>query len=305
MKHRDCVVILNFGSQYSQSILRRCRELGVYSLLVPYSINVESLKEMNPKGIILSGGPFSVYSQNSLHTTAEFWEYCIKNSIPVFAICYGMQEMVRFFGGEVSLAKKGEYGWVNLYIKTLKNSSGEDYVDPIFKNIKNDTTEIWMSHRDSITRMPDNFVCSAFTEDTQIAAIFDASRKLYGVQFHPEVTHTKDGRIMFENFLSMLNLQPEAEWSMSSFSKNAKSELRERIGKRHVIGALSGGVDSTVAAALIHESVGSQFHGFIVDTGLLRLNEGAKVVACLKKYVEFSCINVIIPHSTVLACVFC
>jgi len=256
------IVVIDFGSQYNQLIARRVREFKVYCQIEPPDIDIERLRSLNPQGIILSGGPSSIYEKNSPKTTNKIFDL----GVPVLGICYGMQFMVHALGGDVAKADKREYGFAQLHIQ----ESGE-----LFDGIP-EMTPCWMSHGDSISALPDGFHPTASTGSTPFAAAADSRRRLYGLQFHPEVEHTPKGKQILKNFLfEVCGCKPN--WTMKAFAKEAIAEIRDAVGENAVILGLSGGVDSSVTALLIHQAIGKQLTCIFVDNGLLRLNEGARL----------------------------
>ena len=279
----DGVVVLDFGSQYSHLITRRCRELGAYSTVLPFSCSIEEIARLNPKGIILSGGPQSVYNPDAYHSSEEFWKFCFTHNLPVLGICYGMQEMQRFFGGSIHRSAQSEYGSVLLKILKCSDPSGSFKPDVIFSGITEQCINVWMSHGDATSVLAPGFSCIASSSNTKFAAVVHPEKKLWGLQFHPEVTHSQYGQCILKNFLMQVCMCRENSWTMKRFALEKIKILRNQVANHHVIGALSGGVDSTVAAALLYKAIGSQFHGFIIDTGLLRLNEAQTVVERLRR----------------------
>lgn len=254
----DSIAILDFGSQYAQLIARRVREHEVYSELLPHSITAAELKRMNPKGIILSGGPSSCYEEHAPKLDPEIW----KLGLPVLGVCYGMQLMAHDLGGVVEPAEVREYGRALLTV--VHHGKLFDGLDP--------TMESWMSHGDSVTTMPDGFKTIALTSDTPVAAIADEERHYYGVQFHPEVVHTRGGKQLIANFALKI-CGCTKSWTMSRFVEDAIKEVRERVGKRRVLLALSGGVDSSTLAFLLHKAIGDQLTCMFIDQGFMRKNE--------------------------------
>jgi len=252
------VAILDFGSQYTYIIARRVRECGVYSEIVPYNIDAHQLLARAPKAIILSGGPASVTSTGSLMCHRDIFTI----GVPTLGICYGAQLMAKTLGGRVVKAKAREYGKVTLQIK-----SGEG----LFKGLSSKET-IWMSHGDRISRLPKGFRIIGATENSPIGAMENKARRLYGLQFHPEVVHTPKGKKILKNFLYHL-ADCKPSWNIHSFVKNSINELKERIDKEKVLCALSGGVDSSVLAILLHKAIGKNLIAMFIDNGLLRKNE--------------------------------
>lgn len=270
----DKILVLDFGSQYNQLIARRIRELGVYSEIVPFNVDIEVLKSDDVKGIILSGGPNSVYDEYAPHITKEL--YFLNK--PVLGICYGMQITQLLFDGKVSPSLKREYGKSTLTIN-------ED--NKLTKNVSMESI-VWMSHGDHVDKLSDDFVELATTPSC-IAVAKHKELDIYNLQFHPEVTHTQFGKEILSNFtLDICNAVPS--WNLEDYIDKTVSEIREKVGKDQVILALSGGVDSSVAATLIHKAIGDQLTCIFVDTGLLRKDEGDKV---MKLYSDHYNINVI------------
>lgn len=266
MKHQFCL-ILDFGGQYNQLIARRVRECGVYCEVKSYKISIEEIKELDPVGIIFTGGPNSVYNEKSPHITKEIFEL----GIPVLGICYGCQLMAHTLGGNVATCVTSEYG---------KTETFYDKSSLIFGNIKNFTDKniSWMSHTDYISEVPEGFRITAHTIDCPVAAMENNEKKLYAVQFHPEVNHTVFGLKMIDSFLKNV-CGCSGDWSMKNYAKNAISQIRDKVGNGKVLLALSGGVDSSVAAALLAKAVGSQLTCIFVDHGFMRKNEGDEVEA--------------------------
>jgi GMP synthase (glutamine-hydrolysing) len=258
MAHDEIIPILDFGSQYAQLIARRVRESGVYSELVRPDISVEQLKALNPKGIILSGGPSSVYDVGAPRCDPKIFEM----GLPIFGICYGMQLGAEILGGQVKPAKAREYGRAKLTVS-------KD--DALVRGLPAETT-VWMSHGDQIHELPKDFVALATTPTCPYAAARHVSRAFYGVQFHPEVTHTPRGEQIFHNFLYDI-CGCKGSWSMGSFVDRSIQIIRDQVGDGTVICGLSGGVDSSVVAALLHKAIGKQLVCIFVDNGLLRKNE--------------------------------
>ena len=234
------ILIIDFGSQYNQLIARRVRENRVYCMIEPPSIHISEIRNLEPEGIILSGGPSSIYEKNSPKIDKEIFNL----GIPVLGICYGMQFMVHSLGGSVARAGKREYGFAELHIKRPEG---------ILKDAGR-STKCWMSHGDSINKLPEGFTVTASTENTDIASITHESKKLYGLQFHPEVEHTPMGKKMLQNFLFDI-CGCRHSWTMKSFAQNAINEIRKTVGDKKGILGVSGGVDSSVAAMLIHKAI--------------------------------------------------
>jgi len=267
MTHPELVLILDYGSQYSQLIARRVRELGVYSLLHPFNIPLAKIREMRPRGIILSGSPYSTYEQGAPISPREIFEL----GIPVLGICYGLQLIGSQLGGEVDKAARREYGHAALTV--------DDQTD-LFAGVQPDRAAgltVWMSHGDHLTKMPPGFEAIGHTDNAPICAIRNSSRKIYGVQFHPEVVHTPKGKEVLRNFLYRI-CGCAGGWSPTSFIENAVTEIRARVGDGKVICALSGGVDSSVAAILLHRAIGDRLHCIHINNGLMRKGESETVV---------------------------
>lgn len=261
MKHELCIV-LDFGGQYNQLIARRVRECGVYCEVHSYKTSIEKIKDMNPKALIFTGGPNSVYDEKSPHISKEIFEL----GLPILGICYGCQLMAHTLGGEVSSAPVSEYGKTNTFYDT--NSL-------LFKGLSVENTS-WMSHTDYISKLPDGFKSVAHTENCPVGAMENVEKKLYGIQYHPEVNHTIDGTKMLHNFLYNV-CEFRGDWTMSDYAKTAIQQVREKVGDGKVLLGLSGGVDSSVAAALLSKAVGKQLTCIFVDHGFMRKNEGDEV----------------------------
>ncbi|PLZ95736.1 GMP synthase (glutamine-hydrolyzing) [Fischerella thermalis CCMEE 5268] len=261
--NRQMIVILDFGSQYSELIARRIRETQVYSEVLSYRTTIEQLRKLNPKGIILSGGPSSVYDQGAPKCDPEIWHL----GIPILGVCYGMQLMVQQLGGEVARADRAEYGKASLYI--------DDPTD-LLTNVEDGTT-MWMSHGDSVTSMPSGFELLAHTENTPCAAIADHNRKLYGVQFHPEVVHSIGGLALIRNFVYHI-CECEPTWTTAAFVEESIREIRAKVGNKRVLLALSGGVDSSTLAFLLHKAIGEQLTCVFIDQGFMRKYEPERLL---------------------------
>ncbi|MBE9232852.1 glutamine-hydrolyzing GMP synthase [Cuspidothrix issatschenkoi LEGE 03284] len=262
------IVILDFGSQYSELIARRIRETQVYSEVLSYRTTADHLRQLKPKGIILSGGPNSVYSDYAPHCDPEIWEL----GIPVLGVCYGMQLMVNQLGGKVIKAERGEYGKAALYI--------DDPTD-LLTNVEQGTT-MWMSHGDSVTTMPDGFKLLAHTDNTACAAIADHDKKLYGVQFHPEVVHSQGGLALVRNFVYHI-CECEPTWTTAAFVEESIEEIRARVGDKRVLLALSGGVDSSTLAFLLYKAIGEQLTCVFIDQGFMRKLEPERLLKLFKE----------------------
>ena len=264
MQEQEMIIALDFGGQYNQLIARRVRECNVYCEVHPYNMSLDKIRELNPKGIILTGGPNSVYAENAVLCDANLFEM----GIPILGICYGSQVIAHMLGGEVAPAPVSEYG---------KTEVITDTGTVLFRNVS-EKTICWMSHTDYIAKMPEGFSVTAHTPVCPVAAMENRERGLYAVQFHPEVVHTAEGMKMLENFV-MVVCGCKGEWRMDSFVKTSILQIREKVGNGKVLCALSGGVDSSVAAVLLSKAVGKQLTCVFVDHGLLRKNEGDEVEA--------------------------
>jgi GMP synthase (glutamine-hydrolysing) len=265
--HSQKILILDFGSQYTQLIARRVRETHVYCELHPFDMTLDEIRIFAPSGIILSGGPNSVYEPEAPSVAEELFEL----GVPVLGICYGMQLMSRHFGGEVVAAGKREFGHADL----IATSQPGPLFDGFFIEGK---SPVWMSHGDHVSKIPDGFVSVAETANAPVCAIQDVKRRLYGVQFHPEVNHTPRGAVLIETFVRKV-CGCSGQWTPGQIIEDAIERIRRQVGSDQVILGLSGGVDSSVAAALIHRAIGDQLTCVFVDNGLLRLAEGDQVMA--------------------------
>ncbi|WP_307225345.1 glutamine-hydrolyzing GMP synthase [Pectinatus haikarae] len=273
----ELVLVIDFGGQYNQLIARRVRECGVYCQIVPYDYTLDKIKAKNPKGIILTGGPASVYAKDTPQAVKGLFDI----DVPVLGICYGHQIIANELGGIVEHADSGEYGKTSIQLE--KN-------DIIFGEIDNADT-CWMSHRDYVAKAPENFKILATTKAAPVAAMADEKRKIYGVQFHPEVEHTPFGKKMLQNFLfNVCNVK--GSWNMTSFAESKIKQIKEIVGGKKVLCALSGGVDSSVAAVMTHKAVGKQLVCIFVDHGLLRKNEGDQVEQIFKNQFDMNFIRV-------------
>ena len=261
---RETVVVLDFGGQYNQLIARRVRECNVYCEIYSYKTDIEKIKEIQPKGIIFTGGPNSVYLEDSPAYAEEIY----KLGIPILGICYGSQLMMHQLGGKVEKAPVREYGKIEVHVNT--DSALFQGVSP--------KTICWMSHNDYISKEAPGFEISAWTNDCPVAAVENKGKKLYAVQFHPEVLHTQEGTKMLSNFVYQV-CGCAGDWKMDSFVEDSIKAIREKVGSGKVLCALSGGVDSSVAAVLLSKAVGSQLTCVFVDHGLLRKDEGDEVEA--------------------------
>ena len=278
--HFDKILILDFGSQYTQLIARRVRECQIYSEIHPYTITVREVMSFSPKGIILSGGPASVYEKDAPHCDPAI----LGLGIPVLGICYGMQLIGQVLGGKVARSKKREYGKATLIL---------DKEGKLFKGIgrKGGRLEVWMSHGDQIRTLPPGFHAIAHSENTPYTAIEHQQKKIYGLQFHPEVVHTPKGLHLIKNFLFHV-CGCTRLWTMKSFLDQTKRGLRKKIGSKRVICALSGGVDSAVVALLLHNVIGPRLRCIFVNNGVLRKNEAAQVVNLFRHYFKIPLVYV-------------
>ena len=268
---KEMIIVLDFGGQYNQLIARRVRECNVYAEVRPYTMGLDEIRALNPKGIIFTGGPNSVYLPESPSYTKEIFDL----GIPILGICYGSQLMAYLLGGEVKTAPTSEYGRT----ETVIDAAGSDgkTSSKLFKGVKKKITS-WMSHTDYIATAPAGFTVTAHTENCPVAAMEDVSRSLYATQFHPEVMHTEQGKELLHNFVYNV-CGCSGDWKMDSFVESTVKALKEKIGDGKVLCALSGGVDSSVAAVLLSKAVGKQLTCVFVDHGLLRKNEGDEVEA--------------------------
>ena len=252
------IIVLDFGSQYTQLIARRLREHGVYTEIVPYNYEIEKIKAKNPQGIILSGGPASVYAKDAYLVDKEIFNL----NLPILGICYGMQTIAYFLGGEVAPSTHHEYGKAHLKIKKET---------PIFNNIE-DNSIVWMSHGDRVEKLPDGFIAIGVSENSLYAAIANEEKNIYAFQFHPEVVHTVYGTTMLKNFAKYI-CGCESTWNMGSFAKEQIEKIRQKVGNDKVLCGVSGGVDSSVVATLLYEAIGDNLVAVFVDHGLLRAGE--------------------------------
>ncbi len=275
--HQHRILILDFGSQYAQLIARRVREMGVYCELMPCDEDEQTIREFAPKGIILSGGPETVTVNHSLRAPNIVFEL----GCPVLGICYGMQTMALQLGGKVDMTAKAEFGRAILHVSETKN---------LFNKIP-EKLDVWMSHGDVVTQLPEGFESIASTDNSPFAAMGDHTRCFYGLQFHPEVTHTQYGKEILEQFVKHI-CACESNWTAGNIIDESVRLIKEQVGNDRVIVGLSGGVDSAVAATLIHKAVGEQLTCVMVDTGLLRLNEVEDVRKVFSKHLKINLIVV-------------
>jgi len=269
---KDKILILDFGSQYTQLIARRIREIGVFSELVPFDIDLDYIREFDPKGIILSGGPDTVTNVDSARVDSMVFEL----NIPILGICYGMQTMSVQLGGSAKTASKHEYGFASVNVEY----SSSKLLGHIVKDSKK-SLDVWMSHGIEVSKVPDGFDLVASSSNCAIAAIENSDKNFFGLQFHPEVTHTAKGKEILERFVDICDCQKK--WTVKNIVKNTISKLKDTLGDKKVLLGLSGGVDSSVVAALLHKAVGNQLTCIFVDNGLLRLNEGDQVMETFSK----------------------
>lgn len=271
----EMIVVLDFGGQYNQLIARRIRDLGVYSELHPHTTTAEDIKKMNPKGIIFSGGPNSVYAEGAPACDPAIFDL----DIPVLGICYGMQLMSYHFGGKVERASHREYGKAEITVTNMNK---------LYENLPEQQV-VWMSHSDLVVAPPEGFVTDATSISCPVAAMSDVSRKLYGVQFHPEVRHSEYGIEFLDNFVKSV-CECEGNWTMENWIEDEIQKIRDVVGDKKVICAMSGGVDSSVVAVLVHKAIGDQLTCIFVDHGLLRKDEADQV---MKTFSEGFNINII------------
>jgi GMP synthase (glutamine-hydrolysing) len=276
--YEEKILVLDFGSQYTQLIARRVRECKVYSEIFPFNASIGKIKNFNPKGIILSGGPSSVYDKNAPIPDIKIFEL----GMPVLGICYGMQLMAYLSGGKVTKAVKREYGKAELII-----DSGMD----IFEGIPNKTT-VWMSHGDRIARRPIDFTTIAHTANSPVAAMANNKKRFYALQFHPEVVHTEKGLEILNNFLFRI-CRCKPAWTIRSFIDTATEEICEKIGENKVVCGISGGVDSSITAILVHRAVKDHLTCIFVDNGVLRAGEAEKVEETLRRHfhMNINCVD--------------
>ena len=273
MQHSELILVLDFGSQYTQLIARKVRELGVYSEIHPFGIPIDRIQSLHPTGIILSGGPSSVYEEGAPKSSPKVFEL----GVPVLGICYGLQLIADQLGGKVDASARREYGKA-----ILKIDKGEDLLQGL-----NGSTPVWMSHGDALSQIPAGFEPIAHTENAPICAIRNPARKIFGVQFHPEVAHTPDGKKILSNFLFKV-CGAKGDWTPAHFIQQSIQEIRNKVGSARVLCALSGGVDSSVAAVLLREAIGDQLHCIHINNGLMRKGESEQVVETFRKTFHIS-----------------
>jgi GMP synthase (glutamine-hydrolysing) len=283
--HADRILILDFGSQYTQLIARRVREAGVYCELHPWDADEADLRAFDPTAVILSGGPESVTEANSPRAPELVWSL----GVPVLGICYGMQTMAVQLGGKVAPGSVREFGYARVRARSHSKllTDIEDHVEPTGEA----SLDVWMSHGDHVSELPPGFVRIASTPDVEIVGIADEARRYYGLQFHPEVTHTKQGMRILSRFLHEICGCGQA-WTAGNIIDDAIARVREQVGDRHVLLGLSGGVDSSVVAALLHRAIGDQLTCVFVDNGLLRLGEGDQVMRVFAEHLGVRVIRV-------------
>lgn len=267
MKQDELILVLDFGSQYTQLIARRIREIGVYSEIVPFTITADEIQEIKPKGIILSGGPASVYAQNSPLPDNKIFNL----QIPILGICYGLQLICSMLGGKIKPAKIREYGKAEMFL---------DSNSILFSGLK-EKIYVWMSHSDVVTQVPDPFKVIARTDGSDFCAIEDTHRNIYGVQFHPEVAHTESGLNIFKNFVYKI-CECEGTWNPKYFISSKLEEIKNKVGNKKVVCAISGGVDSSVLAVLMHKAIGHNLFCFHINNGLMRASESENVVSTFR-----------------------
>lgn len=273
----DKVVVLDFGSQYTQLIARKIRELGVFSEILPFDVSVRRLKQERPAALILSGGPQSVYEDKAPLAPAEIF----RMGIPVLGICYGLQMMAHLLGGKVVPSRRREYGYALLDIRDRKG---------ILSGMR-DKNQVWMSHGDRVQEVPQGFIVSGITSYATTAVIENRDKNLFGVQFHPEVIHTKQGKKILSNFIySIAQMKPD--WSMGSFVQTKVKEIRKQVGKDQVICGLSGGVDSLVTSLIVHKAVGRKLHCLFVDNGLLRQGQYDELMKNFRKKFSLNVVGI-------------
>ena len=278
--HQERLLILDFGSQYTQLIARRLREIGVYCEIFPWDVALDRIRDFSPKGLILSGGPESTIASDAPVIPSVVFDL----EIPILGICYGMQAMAMHFGGEVENTGLSEFG--QAVVKSLEDN-------PLLESFAStgESANVWMSHGDRVEQLPDGFSCIAASDNAPIAAIADTTRHYYGVQFHPEVTHTSGGTKLLSNFAIAI-CGCTGDWTSGNIINDAVQRIREQVGDDQVLLALSGGVDSSVVALLLHKAIGSQLQCVFVDNGLLRLDEGDQVMQMFSENLGVNVIRV-------------
>lgn len=264
--NNELAIILDFGGQYNQLIARRVRDKNVYCEILPYTTSIDKIKELNPKGIIFTGGPNSVYADGAPKVSKEIFDL----GIPILGICYGMQIMTHVLGGEVKSAEKSEFGKTIITVLEESKLYGETPKEQ----------QVWMSHVDYVAQMPEGFKVTSKTDNCAVTSMENTAKNLFGIQYHAEVEHSEYGEQILDNFLTLCGFQ--RDWSMESYAKVSVEEVRAKVGDKKVLLALSGGVDSSVVAAIISKAVGDQLTCIFVDHGLMRKNEGDEVEAAFK-----------------------
>lgn len=277
MIHEEVILILDFGSQYTQLIARRIRECGVYSEIHPFNIDLQEIKKLNPKGIILSGGPLSVYDQGAPNLDSAIFDL----NIPILGICYGLQLICKTLGGKVEPAESREYG--KAVLKVVRHNA-------LFQNLRDDSV-VWMSHGDYLTKVPENFEIIGTSENSPYCALADEARRIYGVQFHPEVAHTEQGKKILKNFLFDI-CGVRGEWTPKHFIETSLQDIRDLVGNRKAICALSGGVDSSVAAVLVSKAIGENLICIHVDTGMMRKDESRQIIDMFENNYQLNLIHI-------------
>ncbi|MHA1186069.1 MAG: glutamine-hydrolyzing GMP synthase [Candidatus Heimdallarchaeota archaeon] len=276
MLNPNVVAVIDFGGQYTHLIARRVRELGVHSEIFSWKSKPKDFQEHNVQAVIFSGGPNSVYDKGAPKLSKETLEYLDKENMPILGLCYGHQLISQFYGGKVVPGNQKEYG------HTMINISNKDH---LFKGF-DDANQVWMSHGDKVSQLPDGFKITASSDSCEIAAFENLDKKLFGLQFHPEVVHTENGNKLIANFLFDI-CHLEKNWSMESYIEEQVAEMRKTVGENNVIIGVSGGVDSTVSAILLHKSIGDRLYCVFVDHGFMRKNEPEEVVKFFKDDLKF------------------
>ncbi|MFO7445426.1 MAG: glutamine-hydrolyzing GMP synthase [Ignavibacteriaceae bacterium] len=277
MQNRETILIIDFGSQFTQLITRRIREANVYSEIYPHTISLEMVKEISPVGIILSGGPMSVYDEGA----PDIEKAILETGVPVLAICYGLQLLSYKLGGKVDPAKDREYGKAELNV--TENT-------PLFKDIKKRSV-VWMSHGDYLTALPQGYKITGTSDHSPLCAVSNEEKKIYGVQFHPEVAHTEEGTKILQNFLFEI-CKCKGDWTPLNFIEESVMKIKDRVGSAKAICALSGGVDSTVAAVLLKHAIGDNLVCIHIDTGLMRKNESKKIAEVFEAQLQLNHIHI-------------
>ena len=283
--HAHKILILDFGSQYTQLIARRVREIGVYSELHSCDMTEEEIMAFNPKGIILSGGPESVTGEG----TPRAPDCVFHLGVPVLGICYGMHTMAEQLGGEVQPSSQREFGYAEVVVKAACALSHG--IEDAVTEAGEQRLDVWMSHGDKVTTLPDGFAVTGASENAPIAMMSDEARKFFGIQFHPEVTHTPQGARLLERFIKDI-CRCDSLWTVANIAEQAVKDIQEKVGSDEVILGLSGGVDSSVTAVLLHRAIGDQLTCVFVDNGLLRKDEGDEVMAMFAKHLGIKVIRV-------------